>query len=180
MILPLLLEEKMNTFEGTSSIIAMKLISVIFFFVLFGLLFFGCKPQPTFPVEPVLTFSKFLQPTGSDSLRIVFSFTDGDGDIGVSQTDTDSNMVVTVYVPDATGHFVVLDNINTPQADSIMYTYRIPHLTAGQVGLEGDIYVTNEHKSFIGRDTLQFNAFLLDQAHHKSNLVRTQTVILTH
>ncbi|MDQ3109267.1 MAG: hypothetical protein M3R17_05190 [Bacteroidota bacterium] len=142
--------------------------------------FFGCTPDPTFPVEPVLTYKENRQPVNSDSLITVFSFTDGDGDIGLAPTEQDSNMVLTVYVPDANGVFRVMDNVSTPQPDSICYTYRIPHLTAGQVGLEGDIYVTIEHKSFIGRDTLQFNAFLLDQSQHRSNYVRTKTIILTN
>lgn len=158
----------------------MKLVRGIFFFVLLGASFFGCRPEPTFPVIPALSFVKFLEPAGSDSLIIVFSFTDGDGDIGVAPTNSDSNMVLSVYAPDANGIFQVMDDINTPQADSLNYVYRIPHLTAGQVGLEGDIYLTLEHKSFIGRDTLQFNTFLLDRSDNRSNYVRTETIILSH
>ncbi len=159
----------------------MKHLRGFILFVIFGAAFFGCTPKPTFPAIPALSFKEFLpQVSGSDSLTAVFSFTDGDGDIGVAPTDSDSNLVMTVYEPDQFGVFHVKDNINTLAADSLYYSYRIPHLTAGQVGLEGDIYVTLEHKSFIGRDTLQFNAFLLDQSHNKSNLVRTSTVIITH
>ncbi len=158
----------------------MKLIGGIFFFALIGLLLFGCKPEPTFPIVPELSFKTFDQPTQTDYLNVVFSFTDGDGDVGMAPTDTGFNMLLTVYVPDANGNFIVLDNTDTPEADSIVYNYRIPTLTAEQSGLQGDIYVTNEHKSWIGRDTLQFNAFLIDKAQHRSNLVRTKTVILTH
>jgi hypothetical protein len=158
----------------------MKLIRGISGFVFFALLFWGCKPDPVFPAVPALTFKEFQQPTNSDSLRVVFSFTDGDGDIGLLPTDADSNMVITVYAQDTSGAFKVMDNVNTPQADSLYYPYRIPHLTPGQAGLEGDIYITIEHKSFIGRDTLQFNAFLLDNSHNRSNYVRTETVVLTH
>ncbi len=158
----------------------MKLIRGIFLFTIFGLLFFGCRPKPVFPAEPVLKFSKFMQPAGSDSLIVVFSFTDGDGDIGVTQADADSNMVLSVYAPNSTGGFTLMPSPVNPPPDSLYYPYRIPHLVAGQVGLEGDIYVAFEHKSFIGRDTLQFNAFLLDQSQHRSNYVRTESVILTH
>jgi hypothetical protein len=144
-----------------------------------GSFFFGCTPDPTFPVEPVLTYKEYRQTPG-DSLVTVFSFTDGDGDIGLAPTDNDSNMVMTLYVPDANGIFRTVEDLNTPEPDSICYSYRIPHLTAGQIGLEGDIYLTVEHISFIGRDTLQFGAFLLDQSDHRSNYVRTKTIILTH
>lgn len=158
----------------------MKSVRGIFVFALLSVCFFGCKPEPTFPVIPALTFKEFRQPAGSDSLIVVFSFTDGDGDIGVAPINSDSNMVLTVYAPDATGNFQVMDDVNTPVPDSLIYIYRIPNLTAGQVGLEGDIYVTLEHKSFIGRDTLQFNSFLLDRSDNRSNYVRTNTVVLTH
>lgn len=159
----------------------MKLLRGIFLFMLPGVVFFGCKPEPVYPDEPALTFKEFRpQTAGSDSLTAVFSFTDGDGDIGLAPTDPDSNFLMTVYVPDANQNYQVLDNSITSQIDSVYYPYRISHLTAGQAGLEGDIYVTILHKSFIGRDTLQFNAFLLDQSHHRSNYVRTDPVVLTH
>jgi hypothetical protein len=157
----------------------MKHFRSIFLFAFLGVMFFGCKPDPTFPAIPALTFKEFQQPSGTDSLVIVLSFTDGDGDIGIAPTDADSNMVLTVYAPDAAGNFLVMDDINTVPADSLIYTYRIPNLTAGQIGLEGDIYLTIENKNFLPRDTLQFNCFLLDQSGNKSNTVRTETVILT-
>jgi hypothetical protein len=159
----------------------MKRFRGIFLFLLLGAGFYGCVPQPVYPDEPSLKFKEFRpQHSGSDSLTAVFTFTDGDGDIGLAPTDPDSNFLMTVYVPDASQNYHVLDNSQTVQSDSIYYPYRISHLTAGQAGLEGDIYVTILHKSFIGRDTLQFNAFLLDQSHHRSNYVRTDPVVLTH
>jgi hypothetical protein len=140
-----------------------------------------CKPDPVFPVEPILTFKEFIQPEGTDSLQVVFSFTDGDGDIGVAVNSDDSNMVLTPYVRDpATGQFVVMLNTSTSDPnDSIMYTYRIPHLSTSESGLEGDIYVTIDKSVLIlFEDTLQFNAFLLDQSDHKSVVVRTPEVVL--
>lgn len=158
----------------------MKHLRGLFLFAFLGAVLFGCKPDPVYPAVPALTFKEARQPVGTDSLVLIYSFTDGDGDIGVSPTDSDSNMVLTLYVPDANGNFLVFDDPGTVDVDSLMYKYRIPHLTAGQIGLEGDIYVTIENKNFLPRDTMQFNSFLLDQSHNKSNLVRTETVILTH
>lgn len=42
---------------------------VVAFFAILGA---ACKPQPTFPTTPALTFKEFIQPAGSDSLRVVF------------------------------------------------------------------------------------------------------------
>jgi hypothetical protein len=150
----------------------------LFYFIVSGLIVLsGCKPEPVFPVEPVLTFKQFIQNGTSDSLQVVFYFTDGDGDVGVIPTAVDSNFVLTLYVPDASGNFIPQDNISTPQPDSIYYNYRIPQLTRSQKGVEGDIYLT-VNKAFISRDTIRFNAFMLDQAQHRSATVQTPSVIL--
>ncbi|HEU4717756.1 MAG TPA: hypothetical protein VFU15_07975 [Bacteroidia bacterium] len=143
-----------------------------------GVLYFGCKPQPVFPVEPALTFKEYQQKEGGDTLKVVFSFTDGDGDIGVLPTGSDTNMVLTAYYKTPAGNYHVW--LNPQQTDSIYYSYRIPKLTASQKGLEGDIYLTISTREVIAayHDTLEFNAFLLDQSGHKSNLVRTPELIL--
>lgn len=150
----------------------------VFYFIVTGLIVFsGCKPEPVFPVEPVLTFKEYIQNESSDSLQVVFYFTDGDGDVGVIPTATDSNLVLTLYVPDVSGNFIPQDNITTPAPDSIYYNYRIPQLTRSQKGVEGDIYLT-VNKAFIPRDTIRFNAFMLDQSQHRSATVQTPSVIL--
>ncbi len=159
----------------------MNIFRGIFLFAIFGAVFYGCTPDPVYPAIPALTFKEFIQPSGSDTLIVVYSFTDGDGDIGLPPTDPDTNMVMCVYTQDGLGVFHPLLNINTQDPlDSIIYTYRIPNLTAGQAGLEGDIYLTLGNKWLIGRDTLQFNTFLLDNSDNRSNYVRTQSVILTN
>lgn len=136
---------------------------------------FACTPDPVFPDEPILTFKEYLY-NGSDTLRVVFSFTDGDGDIGVTPTGNDSNMVLTLYYKGPDGQFhVARPGVST--ADSIYYTYRIPELPEGQAGLEGDIYLVVNPQLML-YDTIQFNAFLLDQSHNKSVVVRTPETVI--
>lgn len=159
----------MNSFRG------------ILFAILLVAAFYGCTPDPVYPIEPDLSFKEYIQHSGSDSLQVVFNFTDGDGDIGVDITDTNYNMLLTAYHRDpSTGNWVVIDDPNTASlTDSLMYKYRIPHLAAGQSGLEGEIYVTiNKSFLILTEDTLQFNAFLVDQSRHKSPVVRTPEVVL--
>lgn len=135
----------------------------------------ACTPDPIFPDEPIITFKEF-QYNGSDTLKAVFSFTDGDGDIGVSPVGNDSNMVLTLYYKAPDGEFHVARPIAYPN-DSIYYTYRIPELVEGQTGLEGDIYLV-VNPEFMLYDTIQFNAFLLDQSHNKSAVVRTPETVV--
>lgn len=160
----------------------MNLIRGTFVFALLLAAFSGCTPDPVFPAEPSLVFKEFIDHPNSDSLEVVFSFTDGDGDIGVSLIDPDTNMVLTLYDWKASAAtYVTVDDPSTSNPnDSIYYPYRIPKLTAGQSGLEGDIYVTITKTSLIanGKDTIQFSAFLLDQSHNRSATVRTDEIIL--
>jgi hypothetical protein len=136
---------------------------------------FGCTPDPVFPDEPVITFLRY-EYNGTDTLRAVFSFTDGDGDIGVTPTGNDSNMVLTLYYKAPDGEFHVA-RPGVSLDDSIYYTYRIPELPEGQRGLEGEIYLV-VNPQFMIYDTIQFNAFLLDQSHNKSVVVRTPETVL--
>ena len=136
---------------------------------------FSCTPDPVFPAEPIITFKEYIY-NGSDTLRVVFSFTDGDGDIGVAPTGNDSNMVLTLYYKGPDGEFhVARPGVST--TDSIYYTYRIPELPESQSGLEGDIYLV-VNPQFMLYDTIQFNAFLLDQTDHKSAVVRTPETVI--
>ncbi len=136
---------------------------------------FSCTPDPVFPDEPILTFKEFIY-NGNDTLKVVFSFTDGDGDVGVAPVGNDSNMVLTLYYKGPDGLFHVARPAADP-TDSIYYNYRIPELTEGQTGLEGDIYLV-VNPQFMLYDTIQFNAFMLDQSDHKSAVVRTPETIL--
>lgn len=136
---------------------------------------FACTPDPVFPDEPMLTFKEY-QYNGNDTLKVVFSFTDGDGDIGVSPTGNDSNMVLTLLYKGPDGEFHIERPPGNP-SDSIYYAYRIPELTEGQTGLEGDIYLVI-NTLLMQHDTIQFNAYLLDQSHNKSEVVRTPEFVL--
>lgn len=151
---------------------------IIKYAAVFGAICIGalaCTPDPVFPDEPILTFKEY-QYNGSDTLKVVFSFTDGDGDIGVDPTGNDSNMLLTLYYKAPDGQFHVARPPADP-GDSIYYSYRIPELTEGQTGLEGDIYLV-VNPSFMWYDTIQFNAFLLDQSHNKSVVVRTPETVV--
>ena len=46
----------------------------------------SCKKKEEFPIEPVIKYSNFVI-TG-DSAKLYFTFTDGDGDIGLAKSDT--------------------------------------------------------------------------------------------
>jgi hypothetical protein len=148
----------------------------IFLFIATSAFGVSCEPDPVFPEEPIITFKEYIY-NGSDTLKVVFTFTDGDGDIGVAPTGNDSNMVLTLYYKAPDGQFHVARPPADTIGDSIYYPYRIPELVEGQSGLEGDIYLV-VNPQFMLYDTIQFNAFLLDQSDNKSAVVRTPETIV--
>jgi hypothetical protein len=129
----------------------------------------SCKKEQLFPDEPMLTFKEY-QYNGSDTLNTVFYFTDGDGDIGVAPDGNAANMWLTLYYKDQNGQFRVA--LYPASADTIKYPYRIPELPDGQNGVEGDIHLV-VNSALIPYDTIQFSAFLVDQANHQSAVIRT-------
>lgn len=133
----------------------------------------SCGLEPVNPAEPQLTYKDY-RTNGNDSLRVMFEFTDGDGDIGVDPAGTDYNLLLTLYYRRLDGNFYVASNL---QGDSLIYPCRIGELPYGQNGLEGEIHA-DINAALISYDTIQFNAFLLDQAQHKSAVVRTGDIIL--
>jgi len=64
----------------------MKYISTLCFLIV--MLLVGCIQAPEYPIEPVIQYvglTKNMMEQAKikgDSLRVIFSFTDGDGDIG--------------------------------------------------------------------------------------------------
>lgn len=129
----------------------------------------SCRPDPVFPDEPILSFKTYNY-NGSDSLTTVFSFTDGDGDIGVAPAGNDYNMLLTLYYKDQNGEYQV--GLLPASTDTIKYPYRIPELPDGQNGLEGDIHLL-VNSAMITYDTIRFNAFIVDQTNHKSAVIQT-------
>jgi hypothetical protein len=143
----------------------------------------GCGPEaPVYPVEPILTFKQYIHQPGSDSLQVVFGFTDGDGDVGTTGSSQSDNLKLTVYHRNpTTGRWEPIEIMDpNGNSDSLQYGYRIPPISMGQSGLQGEIYVTiNKAILALTEDTVQFNAFLLDQSYHQSAVIRTPEVVLT-
>lgn len=149
----------------------------------------GCRKEEKFPDEPRIAYARFEQFTDSSSLTI--TFTDGDGDIGLSDTD--------VNPPFDTGStfynnlFLKLEGRRngeweTPPFD-VDLNYRIPYLTpTGQnKTLKGEISVALSNSVLaIGQgtggsniyDAVRFEIKLVDRALHESNTALSGEILL--
>lgn len=155
------------------------MIIFLFFLFLAGSIH-SCVSRPDFPVEPVLEFismdkNQMAQNSfNTDSIRVTFSFTDGDGDLG----DRDS---LNIFIRDNRDQYIAAQ-------------YRLPELPpegAGR-GVRGEITVTIyttcciypdgtppcEASLKYPTDTLRYEIFMKDRAGHVSNTIETDPIIL--
>lgn len=162
------------------------------FFILFSgwVLFFSCRRIESYPVEPSIKFKSFtLRDTIEPLLEIpgkigelVFSFVDGDGDIGLPQSDSTTkdsvNLFFTLYEK-IDGEFLKVDedDLETP------IDYRIPFIEMeGQnKTLKGEIQVDFFYiKIFLIKyDTIKYEFYLVDRALNQSNVETTPEIPLT-
>ena len=106
-----------------------------------------------------------------DSILLKFSFTDGDGDIGLTQTDTSQD--------------ILIKDIRTgaPFFAPLEYKYRMPYVTPDGVNksISGDIEITIPNtycRPGLPVDTLTYSIQIKDRAGHWSNTVQTPKLIV--
>ena len=162
--------------------------SLFTYFLFIGVLISSsCIKEKSYPTTPAIKFKSFSH-SGLDSANIIISFTDGDGDIGLTQGDTTGdfnskskyyyNFYIRYLYKAADGSFKAY--VPTPGADTLDFKYRIPKLLTGQQqkkALSGDIKV-KLYAPFAVHDTIQYDIYIYDKALHKSNTVNTGTLIL--
>lgn len=165
------------------------------FLILFPGLMFSCRKDKQFSVEPVIAFQEFsqvLNAQGKDSIGILhLYFTDGDGDVGLSPSDTfpPFNKTSPFYYNFFINYFekqagewvrIVLPPL-VPGGDTLSNHSRIPNLTpAGQnKALEGDIYMSLfTNNPFSPYDTIRYDITIVDRSLNRSNQIQTPEIIL--
>ena len=160
-------------------------------FLSFGVI--SCLNPITYPNEPSIEYVGFE--AMSDSAKLVFSFTDGDGDIGLDQNYLDPphnpgsfyyyNLYITCFeLMDGQWVTATADpqGNNSIIADSITYNFRLEDISiAGQnKALRGDIEVVLEPFYFNPNsnhsDSIRYSILLLDRSLNHSNLLFTPTI----
>ena len=146
----------------------------------------GCIKEESYPIIPEIEFLSFekVYDTGQYAIRgiLTISFQDGDGDIGLNDSDTlppyDKNgqyyyNYVITYFEKQKGEYKKID-LNPP------YSYRIPVLTPlnpdkAIKGMITDTLDLNPKPLF---DTIKLEAFIHDRRLHKSNVITTPEIVL--
>ena len=150
-----------------------------------GIIITSCNKEKVFyPSQPAITYKDFLRYGNSshpDSVALVVSFTDNEGDVSIEQKDKqgllkDGNFFMYLYFWDTTGvgHWEA-DNPYTPQIDTIKFTYSVPPLLPKHnenEPMQGVIYA--KQYPFINPfKKIKFVVYMYDRALHKSNIIET-------
>lgn len=171
------LDTVLNIYLRSMNRISIWTIALVFL----SLLSYSCKKQKEYPIEPIIEMSS-RQIYKSPS-KIIISFTDGDGDIGLDQGDT---IAPYNYVEDPFNKFYynLLLYYFEKQGDewvevetAIDYFYRVPNITpSGQnKALNGEIEV--DLTLPLNRpDSIRYNIELIDRALHESNIITTPVI----
>jgi hypothetical protein len=150
------------------------------------LAFSTCMKSPDYPIEPTIRFESLsrnfmaqgiLGPDPIDSFTIVFSFTDGDGDISLPDGQDSSN----IYVYDS-------------RQPNLSQNFRVPPIPDAELGkdISGEISIklaapccifSNNTACYPNpaepRDTFTYFIELRDRAGHFSNRIETAPIVLT-
>ena len=157
----------------------------------------ACQKPVEYPIEPKIAYAGFTYLMNPDSTFsgegvISFSYTDGDGDLGLDDADTlppfgfnDAhyyNMVVD-YLKCDNGEFVKTPllswNAQTQSYDTVSFNARFKRLRDSEEpkAISGTMdYKLTVQNPFSPNDTVKFEIRILDRALHESNVIQTEPI----
>lgn len=172
--------------------------NILILVLILGMLINSCRKFEEFPDIPEIEYDNFIvlvnQQTGiTERGVLIFSYTDGDGDLGLASGDTLPpynsegdyyyNLIIKYYEKQF-GEFVEVPllswNADSSYYDTLTFNSRFPVLTpeTGNQAIKGvfadTLFIYNPLSSF---DTIKFKAFIYDRALNKSNEIETSEII---
>ena len=141
----------------------------------------GCLPDPAFPLEPTLTFQS-LATSEDGTATLTLAFTDGDGNVGLTQADTLPRFCQTCeHHYNLVGRYEEwVDSAWRSPTLLVPYAYRVPvaEPTGSSPALDGTIEVelTSWYLTGTGADSVRFEWTLWDRDLNPSNGASTGTV----
>lgn len=164
-----------------------KVLTYLLLFLLLPAALVSCLQDEEYPIIPEIKFEDFILLFNTQTQIIErgvlkISFKDGDGDIGLYQTDTaapyDFNLFIK-YFEIQNKDTVEIFLVDPISGDTSTFNARIPILTpkGSDKSIKGEI----EDTLFIydptsAYDTIMFEVYLMDRALHKSNVVQTPLI----
>ncbi len=140
---------------------------------------YACVKKTTYPTSPTIDYRDFI-PYEGDSADLKISFTDGDGDIGVSENDSTRTFWYTYYYLDTlqnkyVGYYRPLFN------DTLRLGYIIKAPADSYKGkpISGEISVRLQQFRHIKKvKNVKYVFYLFDEAGNKSNVVTSPEIVV--
>jgi hypothetical protein len=148
--------------------------------------FSSCIKRDEFPDEPIIKYIDFRQTPDTAYLR--FSFTDGDGDLGLDQGDTlnpfehNGPNYFNIYVK----YFEFKNGAFEELVLPAPFNYRFARIKSPSKNnsLEGEmkIKIPSPYRNpLIAKgDTVRYDFYIMDRALHKSNEASTGAVVIQY
>ncbi len=131
----------------------------------------SCLKPPRFSETPSIEFVSINSTQVQqmvDSIQMIISFKDGDGDLGSLDSDTSTNCFITDHRPGKADY---------------TYTYKIPFVTPNGTtkDISGTVSVNLPGITCIPfhvSDSVTYKIMIMDRAGHKSNQVQTPVIVV--
>lgn len=153
---------------------------VILSLLLMALSFSACRKQEKFPVIPVIEFVSLeaAEDAGDGTdVCLCFKFQDGDGDIGLDETDTQApfDTSSTYYYNCFIKYFEKQNGVFVEVETPATLNMRIPRLSdQDEESISGELYLNLfANNPFSPYDTIRYELFIVDRALHHSNTITT-------
>lgn len=149
--------------------------------VAIALLAVSCKKEPHFPNEPAIILVNHITTTELNALEvpvystlITFSFTDGDGDLGLSDSQVEPPYDFNMYI----SRIPIKEGV---AQEAEILKFRIPLLSPGpgNTAIQGELDVDLEIiADFFIEDTVRYELYIIDGALNQSNTIVTSDIPL--
>ena len=162
-------------------------LQILLLIAIAGIALYSCIEHREYPIEPVIKYKDFATKknlAGHDSIGLLtIEFTDGDGDVGLTQSDTlapfnsGSEFYYNFFITFSQKIGNDFQEITTP------YNSRIPDVNPEHIDkdLVGDITIEidlNILSLVLSSETIKMKAYMVDRALNASNTIETPAITL--
>lgn len=146
----------------------MKILSAVVLVIMLMLFAHSCKKDQGISAVPSIAFDSIAPNPAikyQDTIKIVISYTDGDGDLGEDSAD-----IKNLFVTDS--------------RNNVTSQFRIPQLapSGANIAIEGNLNVILPPQLFVNdndtTETAVYSIYVVDRAGHKSNTVQTKPLVI--
>jgi hypothetical protein len=155
----------------------------ILYLISFLILLVSCEKEDQYSDIPEIKYKNFTMAVETENGfentigRLTFTFTDGDGDIGI---DPNAETANDTTITEVYNTFITRFYKDNQFVRDTIITYIIPFLEGGvyREYLKGEIEIKIYFNNF-PYDTLMFDFYIYDRANHKSNTETTPEIIVS-